>query len=87
MTTYPHYYDLDDKAPETVNVVFEDDEIRRIYALAEIWAERCQAVSIKPPPDPLRALLAAAENLFEVASIMDALHERATLEADDGLIQ
>ena len=89
--TYPHggpfYFDPEDKSPTTLKAEFNEDEIGRIYALAEIWAERCQALGVKPPPDPLRALLAAAENLYEAACLMDVLYERAMDEAEGGLTQ
>lgn len=86
----PHYFSLDDDALPTstsLKVEFNEDETGRIYALAELWAERCVAFGVKPPPDPLRALLAAAENLYQAACVMDALHEQATLEADGGVVQ
>ena len=79
----PHYFSLDDDTPTIVKVELTEDEIGKIYALAEIWAQRCAELGRKPPPDPLRALLAAAEHLYQTALVMDALADRAAIEADD----
>ena len=82
----PHYFDPEDKSPTTLKVEFNEDEIGKIYALAEIWASRCVERGITPPPDPLRALLAAAESLYQTVCAMDALYERAEIEANGGVL-
>ena len=81
----PHYFSVDNDDPATVCKV--EDETGRMFALAEVWAQRCVERGIKPPPDPLRALLAAAENLYQAALVMDVLYEKAMDEAEGGLIQ
>lgn len=84
----PHYFDPEDKTPPTVNTVkLNEDETERVFAMAESWAERCQVLGVEPPPDPLRALIAAAEHLFGAMVMMEAIHEQATLEADGGVVQ
>ena len=84
----PHYFSLEDDAQPTVTKVkLNEDETGRVFAMAESWAERCQALGIKPPPDALRALIAAAEHLFGAMVMMEAIHEQATLAADEGTIQ
>ncbi len=86
--TYPdgqHYFDPEDKTPPTVNTVkLNEDETGRVFAMAE---RRCKAQGVEPPPDPLRALIAAAEHLFGAMVVMEAIHEQATLEADGGVVQ
>ena len=72
----PHYFSLEDDAQPTVNTVkLTEDETGRVFAIAESWAERCQALGVEPPPDPLRALIAAAEHLFGAMVVMEAIHE------------
>ena len=84
----PHYFDPEDKTPAAVTTVkLNEDETGRVFAIAESWAERCQALGVEPPPDPLRALIAAAEHLFGAMVVMEAIHEQATLEADGGVVQ
>ena len=81
----PHYFSLDDDAKPTVcTVQLNEDETGRVFALAEIWASRCVERGITPPADPLRALLAAAESLYQTVCAMDALSERAEIEANGG---
>ena len=83
----PHYFSLDDDDQPTVNrVQLTEDETGRVFAMAESWAERCQALGTEPPPDALRALIAAAEHLFGAMVMMEAIHEAATIEADDGAL-
>ena len=83
----PHYFSLEDDDQPTVNTVkLTEDETGRVFALAEIWASRCVERGITPPPDPLRALLAAAENLYQTVCALDALHERAEIEANGGVL-
>ena len=79
MTDTPHYHYLnpDDDAPQPIHAAFTEDETRRIFAIAEHFAARCKARGIEPPPDPLRALLAAAEGFApEGAFALDQLHKR-----------
>ena len=61
-----NYFDARRRRIEpTVNTSkLTEDETGRVFAMAESWAERCHALGTKPPPDALRALIAAAEHLF-----------------------
>ena len=86
MTDSPHYFSMEDDDSPTVKVELTEDETGRVFALAEIWASRCVERGIKPPPDPLRALLAAAESLYQTVCAMDALSERAEIEANGGVL-
>ena len=84
----PHYFSLEDDDQPTVNTIkLTEDETGRVFAMAESWAERCHALGTEPPPDALRALIAAAEHLFGAMVMLDALHEQAVLEAEGGAVQ
>ena len=78
----PHYFSLEDDAQPTVNTVkLTEDETGRGHRRK--LGRRCQALGVEPP-DPLRALIAAAEHLF---GEWRRSTKQATLEADVGVVQ
>ena len=76
------YFDPKEKNPNPVHVEYTDDEIRRICQMAEWYARVCKLIDRPVPPDPQRAVLAAAEFLHEQIMIMNAAAERAAFDAE-----
>ena len=82
MTDGPFYFDPNDQNPKPVFIEYTDDELRRIYQIAEHFAARCIAHGQTPPPDPLRAVLCACEDLWRTLIMLDAVREKSVLDAE-----
>ena len=68
---------------ERTTVEFNDDETRAVHQLAEWFANACLAHGLKPPPDPMRALLVAAYSLHQRCAFLEAILEANDINAGD----
>ena len=74
-----NYVDPDDHDPAPVNVAFSEAETRRIYAVAEGYAQHCITHGRTPPENVMLALLEAAENMAARLAFIAEQYEVAML--------
>lgn len=72
--------------PKPITVVFTDEEIRRIHQFAEWYVAWCDAYGQPIPPDPMRALLGAANQMAWERLVIAAVIEREQWQADGGVV-
>ena len=65
------------KGDEPHRIRFDAEETQRIHDVAEYYAMWCSSHGSEPPPDPYRAVLAAAERWREVTemAVRDVFHK------------
>ena len=85
MNANPDYHDAKPVGPVPLNVAFDESETTRILAIAERYADHCRQHGRQPPPDPVRALLAAAESMALRLEYIATAYEHAQWQADGGV--
>ena len=79
------YHGAEAAEPEPLNVAFSEDETTRILAIAERYATYCRQHGRQPPPDPVRALLLAAESMALRLEHIAVAYELAQWQDDGGV--
>ena len=79
------YHDAKPVGPVPLNVAFNESETDRILRIAERYADYCRQHGRQPPPDPVRALLAAAESMALRLEYIATAYEHAQWQADGGV--
>ena len=85
MNANPDYHDAKPVGPVPLNVAFDEDETDRILRIAERYADFCRQHGRPVPPDPVRALLAAAESMALRLEAIAAVYEHAQWQEDGGV--
>ena len=78
----PTYFDPDGPPPPPLHVAFGEEATRRVYRIAEHHAAECRKLGCPVPPDPLHALLEAADLMIERLTILRGIFDQAMLKTD-----
>ena len=65
------------------SVAFDDAESACVYQFAEWFAARCRERNMKPPPDPMRALLFGAYMLHQRCAFLERILAENDIDAGD----
>ena len=79
------YLDQNDTNPKPIHAAFTQEEMRRIFLVAEWFAAVCLKHGQPIPPDPLRALLGAAEVMAQELNYLDAINENEHRQENGGV--
>ena len=79
------YIDPDDTDPKPLLVAFTEEETWRTFRIAEWYAAYCHAQGEPVPPDPMRALLSAAELMARRLNYLDAINENEQRQENGGV--
>ena len=79
------YFDPANKDPKPIHIEYDGDEARRIFQMAEWYARVCKLQDRPVPSDPQRAVLAAAEFMYNELMTMQSITERMVFDAEGRL--